>query len=222
MKILALEFSSSQRSVAVVQTTPHEPGKISASEVIEASGRSTKAFEMIDKVLHLAQFEREQIDCLAIGLGPGSYTGIRSAIALAQGWQLALGVKLLGISTAECLAEQARLEGMNGPIAVIIDAQRNEFYLGTFDVSQEGVRPIEPLRLASFSQVQQCEKVGNLLVGPEVTNWFPGGRIIFPRAMMIGRSAIGRIDFVSGEQIEPIYLRETAFVKAPRSPGPPA
>jgi hypothetical protein len=48
-----------------------------------------------------------------------------------------------------------------------------------------------------------------------VTNWFPEGRLVFPRATMLGQLASGRSDFVAGEKLEPIYLRETKFVKAP-------
>jgi len=99
MKILALEFSSSQRSVAVVQ-----PG-----EFHEAVG-SNEPFAMIEDALREAKCEREQIDCIAVGIGPGSYTGIRSAISIAQGWQLARSIKILGISSTECLAAQAHAD----------------------------------------------------------------------------------------------------------------
>ena len=46
---------------------------------------------MIEDVLARSQMEREQIEVLAVGLGPGSYTGIRVALSMAQGWQLARG-----------------------------------------------------------------------------------------------------------------------------------
>ena len=46
---------------------------------------------MIEEALREAGLEREQIEVLAVGLGPGSYTGIRVALSLAQGWQLASG-----------------------------------------------------------------------------------------------------------------------------------
>src|SRR4051812_32517277 len=111
MKILALEFSSPQRSVAIVQARSDAP---SISEVIETGGRETKAIGMIDQTLRDAQLEREQIDCVAVGLGPGSYTGIRAAIAFAQGWQLARGLKLLGVSSVECMAEQTHADGLSG------------------------------------------------------------------------------------------------------------
>ena len=48
-----------------------------------------------------------------------------------------------------------------------------------------------------------------------MTHWFPTGRVLFPRAATLGQLARDRTDFVAGERMEPIYLRETRFVKAP-------
>jgi tRNA threonylcarbamoyl adenosine modification protein YeaZ len=214
MKILALEFSSPQRSVAVVQQrTDAEP--LALGEAIETGARSTNALGLVEKALRQAQLDRTQIECLVVGLGPGSYNGIRLAIALAQGWQLARPVKLLGISTAECLAAEAQAEGIFGRVQVVIDAQRGEFYLAGYDLSAEMSREIEPLRLATLPEVQACHQAGGIIIGPEVTNWFPGSRVLLPRAATLGRLAQGRTDFVPGEKLEPIYLRATQFVKAP-------
>jgi tRNA threonylcarbamoyl adenosine modification protein YeaZ len=217
MKMLALEFSSPQRSVAIVQI-PAAAGahtSPSVSEVIETGGRATKAIGMIEQALRDAHVEREQIDCVAVGLGPGSYAGIRAGIAFAQGWQLARNVKLLGISSVECIAEQAFADGLTGTINIVIDAQRNEFYLGQYSLSEAGWTELNPLRLATFAEVQQIERDGQILIGPEVTKWFPAGRIVFPRAAVLGQIGLRRNDFVPGEKLEPIYLRETTFVKAP-------
>jgi len=93
MKILALEFSSPQRSVALVEANP-PANPATLSEIVEVEGRITNALPLVEQSLREAGVEREQIDCLAIGIGPGSYAGIRSAIALAQGWQLAREIKL--------------------------------------------------------------------------------------------------------------------------------
>jgi tRNA threonylcarbamoyladenosine biosynthesis protein TsaB len=217
MKILALEFSSPQRSVAVVQpAVGHAPHAApSVSEVVETGGRATRAIGMIEAALGDAKLEREQIGCIAVGLGPGSYAGIRAGIAFAQGWQLARNVKLLGISSAECIAEQALLDGLIGTISVVIDAQRNEFYLAQYSLSEKGWTEIQPLHLATLVEVKEVERVGQSLIGPEVTKWFAGGRIVFPRAAVLGRMALRRSNFVAGEKLEPIYLRETSFVKAP-------
>jgi tRNA threonylcarbamoyladenosine biosynthesis protein TsaB len=232
MTILALEFSSPQRSVAVLRTDC----AVVAAKVVEAGGHGSNVFRMIEQVLAGAKIEREQIDVITIGLGPGSYTGIRAAISIAQGWQLgfagpeqdnscqtmasaqrrlARGVKLLGVGSAECLAAQARAEKILGCVSVVIDAQRNEFYLATYEVTPESWRETAPLKILSLAGVQSRATEGGILIGPEVTKWFPGGRIIFPRAAALAELAARRSDFVPGEKLEPVYLRETNFVKSP-------
>ena len=196
MKILALEFSSIQRSVAVAEL--NLPGALSAREAIEIGAHSNKPFEMIEEVLKQSGIEREQIERLAVGVGPGSYTGIRAAIAIAQGWQLAAGTPAQGLSSAEAVAAQAHAEGLTGPIAVIIDAQRGEFYLARHELSSLSWREVEPLRLASLAEVTACQTNGDLLVGPEVLNWFPKAKTIFPRASMLATLASARSDFTPG------------------------
>ncbi|HKQ37031.1 MAG TPA: tRNA (adenosine(37)-N6)-threonylcarbamoyltransferase complex dimerization subunit type 1 TsaB [Verrucomicrobiae bacterium] len=111
MKILALEFSSEQRSVAVV-----EDGTV-LGEACEKTGKHTQAFALMAAALAQAGIEREQIECVAVGLGPGSYMGTRIAIAIAQGWQLARGVKTAGVSSAEAVARQGAEGGPAGPEA---------------------------------------------------------------------------------------------------------
>ena len=214
MKILALEFSSPQRSAAVVQTLT-VAGKLAVGEAIETIAHATNALGLVEEALRQAQLDRTQIECVAVGLGPGSYNGIRLSLALAQGWQLAREVKLLGITTAECLAAEAQAARISGHAHVVIDAQRGEFYLASYDLSQKACREIEPLRLASLQDVQARLQTGGVIIGPEVTKWFPGSRVLFPRASTLGRLAQGRTDFVPGEKLEPIYLRPTQFVKAP-------
>ncbi len=209
MTILALEFSSSQRSVALARG-----GRVLA-ETSETGGRETHAFGMIENVLAAAKIGRAEIECLAVGLGPGSYTGIRVALSIAQGWQLATGVKLLGIGSAECLAAQAQAEKMFGRVNVVIDAQRGEFYLATFEITAEGAREISPLKIVTVPEIETHASAGEILIGPEMTKRFPSGKVLFPQAAMLATLAATRTNFVAGEKLEPIYLRETNFVKAP-------
>lgn len=213
MKILALEFSSPQRSVAFVDAKPGGP-VLYAGELVRTGGRATPALAMILEALDQAGVERETIGCLTVGLGPGSYHGIRAAIALAQGWQLARGTRLLGISSVECIAAQAHADGLRGSVTVAVDAQRGELYVANYEISVSGWREVQPLRLGPVKEVQATMKAGQVLVGPEVTRWFAGGRIVFPRAETLGRLAASQTDFVPGEKLEPIYLRTTTFVKA--------
>ncbi|MGB7746931.1 MAG: tRNA (adenosine(37)-N6)-threonylcarbamoyltransferase complex dimerization subunit type 1 TsaB [Verrucomicrobiia bacterium] len=217
MTILALEFSSGQRSVAVVRRGPGGASFVT-SEVVESGAGGTRAFGMIEDALREAGLEREQVEVIAVGLGPGSYTGIRVALSVAQGWQLASrdgGIKLLGISSAECVAAQAQAEKIFGRVNVVIDAQRNEFYLAAHEISAAGRREVEPLRIATRTEAESRTDTNEILIGPEVARWFPNGRMVFPRAAFLGQLALSRSDFLSGDKLEPIYLRETNFVKAP-------
>lgn len=214
MKILALEFSSPQRSVAVLNS----PDQV--SEIVETGGGANGPLVMIDEALREAKLEREQIECVVVGTGPGSYTGIRGAIALAQGWQLGRPIKLPGISSAECVAAQAQADGMTGRISVVIDAQREEFYVATYEISERDRREVEPLKIIAGAELQQRKGGGSILIGPEVTRWCASGRIVFPGAAMLASLALNRTDFIAGEKLEPIYLRETKFVKAPPARTP--
>ena len=209
MKILALEFSSRERSVAVLA----EGGLCVTA--METGGRDVHALELIGRALAEARLEREQIECLVVGLGPGSYTGIRAAIAVAQGWQLALPVKLLGIGSAECLAAQAQEWGWFGAVNIAIDAQRNEFYLARYEIGPDKRQEIAPLKLASFHDVAVHLKAGEIVTGPDADKLLAGGRALYPSAVTVALLATGRTDFVAGEKLEPVYLRETSFVKAP-------
>lgn len=185
-----------------------------AAEAVEAGGQKVLALGMVEAVLREAQIEREQIEVIAVGLGPGSYTGIRAAIALAQGWELARPVKSLGLSSADAIAAETQAAGLRGRVAVVIDAQRQEFYLALYDLDAAGARKIEPLRLVTRTQVEAAAGKA-VVIGPEADRWFGGARRIFPRASTLGRLARDCTQFVAGEHLEPIYLRPTTFVKSP-------
>lgn len=231
MKILALEFSSSERSAAVLDP---QTGRVFESKA--QGGQGTAAFHLIETALAQASLDRKAIDCIAVGLGPGSYAGIRIAIAIAQGWQLARETRLLGISSVEALALDAQIAKIYGNVTIAIDAQRGEFYLATYSIGPgmhslsptggedqgEGAsgnharrKQITPLQLASAADAKVKADSGDIMVGPEATKWFPNGRILFPSARSIATLAKDQKDFRSGDRMEPIYLRETSFVKAP-------
>jgi tRNA threonylcarbamoyladenosine biosynthesis protein TsaB len=203
MMILAFEFSAAQRSVAVARD-----GVILAESAETGGYRVTNAFGLTEKVLAAAKISRAEIEVIAVGLGPGSYTGIRAAIAVAQGWQLARGVKLLGISSADGLAAQAQAAKIFGRVNVVIDAQRDEFYLGCWEISETECQAMAPLKIVSATEIAARETAGEICVGPEMK------RVLFPSAAMVARLATGRTDFVSGEKLEPVYLRAVSFVKS--------
>ena len=208
MKILALEFSSARRGVAVSEGD-HVLG------LAEGDGLTPGPFELIESALRAAGVEREEIECIAVGLGPGSYTGVRSAIALAQGWQLALGVKLRGVSSADVLAATAHTAGIRGLTAVVIDALRGEYYVLSTAIGDNGWFPIDELKLLNHRAAQLPVLSNVTFLSPDPKLPFANVTHLAPSARELARLASQRTDFQPGEKLEPIYLRETTFVKAP-------
>lgn len=213
MKMLSLEFSSSRRSAAVLEAdadSSHELGR-----AVESQGRHTRAFHLIETALAQAGLAREAVESLAVGLGPGSYTGIRIAIAIAQGWQLARDVRLLGAGSLEALAWQVARARQEGSFAVAVDAQRREFAVATCRAVAGGLDAMGPLRLVPFEALRDLAKSGLPVLGPDLPPELGGATEVFPEAAAVGALAARSGGFVSGERLEPIYLRASAYTKAP-------
>lgn len=191
MKILALEFSTLRRSVALV-----EEGCV-IRDGFEEARRGGSPFPLIKQIL-----DNEQPDALAIGLGPGSYTGIRSSIAIAQGWNLSKNILAAGVSSAEAIAFESWSMEMRGEVEIAIDAQRGEIYSVVYSLSEDGFQ--ERLQL----EIRKAPRGIGTLIGPDAP------KKIFPSAINVALIAEER-KLVSPETLEAIYLRETTFVKAP-------
>jgi tRNA threonylcarbamoyl adenosine modification protein YeaZ len=209
MKILALEFSSPLRSVAIARVEPDGQTEILAS-LADADFRGVTGMMLIDRAFQQARLKPGDISHFVVGLGPGSYTGVRFAIAVAQGWQLGRGVKTIGISSTSCLAEDARLRGISGEVTLIVDAQRGEVYLYKYHLGSEGAREVEPLRIAPRIAIP----TNAVVIGPEASRFVPGALDLSPSAETLATLVNLGISIPS-EQLEPVYLRETTFVKAP-------
>jgi tRNA threonylcarbamoyl adenosine modification protein YeaZ len=214
MKMLALEFSSAHRSAAVAEVARGNV-QILGTGTAENT-RAVTGLELIDSALQRSRFSPKDIDVIAIGLGPGSYVGIRSAIALAQGWQLAREVRLVGVSTVELIAAAAQANGIYGEVTIVIDAQRNEVYAAKYEVSATVLRIIEPLQIRARTQIPPGK-----IVGPEASRLIAGATDLYPTAAFLAGVAADPTEYQRGEELEPIYLRESSFVKAPpaRFPG---
>ena len=201
MKILALDFSTLRRSAAVVD----ENGRV-ISAVTQEARRAGSPFPLIAQVL--GNLTAADIDAIAVGLGPGSYTGIRSSLAIAQGWNLARNVPCAGISSADAIAFEAGQEGLRGEVEVVIDAQRGEVYSAIYNVNSEGCSLVRALKILPAPET-------HFFIGPEATRWNEEARIIEPNAVAIGKLAAKSKEFTAPENLSAIYLREPSFVKAP-------
>lgn len=209
MKILALEFSSPVRGVAVAVDG------VVRGKADERGGRGVHSFRLIDAVLRESGLQREEIDCIAVGTGPGSYAGIRIAIAIAQGWQLACGVKLRGINSADGLAAHVAGQGEEKHFYVGIDAQREELFLARYEVTASSVRIVAPFHRAEEADWERIA-AGEICYRPDLLETNQQGMIALPPpAATLARLASERRDSIAGFAMEPVYLRRAEFVKAP-------
>ncbi len=201
MNLLAFEFSTDRRSVALLSS-----GTVLAEAVHEGS-RHTPVFELVSRVLAEAGVERGTVDHLAVGLGPGSYTGVRIAISAVQGWRLGRECRVAGINSFDALARQITTPGTTW---LAVDAQRDEFAV----VPAAGGSRIGPIELVSRAELQRRVDAGQPVVGPEVVRRLGSGRSLSPSAADIGRIAFQAGEWIEAEQLAPLYLREAAFVRS--------
>ena len=218
MICLAFEFTSDRRSVAISDGCQRV-----LSQVFHDRGRTTPVFHLIDQALAEAQVARASIERLAISIGPGSYTGIRLAIAAAQGWHLATGVDVVAVDTFEALLRQTQRPVVAGPRVLCVNAQRQEFAVREWN----GQSWAGPLHLESADLLLQRITGGQPVFGPDLGTWIRGlpsasselaaradALEAFPQASDVALLGANN-DPVPPETLAPVYLREVSFVKAP-------
>ncbi len=220
MICLAFEFTSDRRSVAI-----SDGDQRVLSQVVHDRGRTTPVFHMIEQALAEAQVARASIERLAISIGPGSYTGIRLAIAAAQGWHLATGIDVVAVDTFEALLRQTQRPAVAGPRVLCVNAQRQEFAVREWD----GQGWAAPLHLESADLLLQRIIAGKAVFGPDLGTWIRGlpststsselaaradALEAYPQASDVALLGANN-NPVPPETLAPVYLREASFVKAP-------
>jgi tRNA threonylcarbamoyl adenosine modification protein YeaZ len=153
------------------------------------------------------------LKALAVGTGPGNFTGVRIAVAAARGLALGLGIPAVGVTRLEALTY-----GLPRPVTVIEDARRGEVYVQDFlPQGPEGAR------LSGISDLLVLYGPGNALVGSaaaEVTRQWHGAAVEppFPLAEAIARIGAERAT-APQPRPAPFYLRG-ADAAPPADPPP--
>ena len=130
--ILAIDTAFGPIGVALVSVA----GETIASEtILDALGaQAEKLPPLVERMLAQTQLPASALRRIAVTVGPGAFTGVRVGLAFAKGLALVLKVPLLGYTTLECLAAQARAaRGGAASYACVIDARRGEGYAQGFD-----------------------------------------------------------------------------------------
>lgn len=124
MYLLALESSTSLASVALL--TPH--GITLREDDGSAAKASDTMLAMVDAVLAHARVSKHELSAIAYGQGPGAFTGLRTACAVAQGMAFGLQLRVIGITSLQALAEQAYTQQGSMQVMAVLDARMNEVY----------------------------------------------------------------------------------------------
>jgi tRNA threonylcarbamoyladenosine biosynthesis protein TsaB len=220
MKILALDTSTLQASVCV-----GEDENVRASRNHIVTTHSESLLLLIDECLRAAQLTIADIDVIACGAGPGSFTGLRIGLATAKGLCFAVDKPLVMVSSLAALA----LGAGEGPCCVAVDAFKNEVYAARFDVHAEDVQLLGDERVLSPGEL--ATELGAAapitLVGNATQKYpsllLPGVRSLerLPDAVhiaLLGRPRARAGDFDDVATAAPRYIRpsEAELVKAGR------
>jgi tRNA threonylcarbamoyladenosine biosynthesis protein TsaB len=184
---------------------------------------------LVDKLLTQARKAPRDIKGIAVGTGPGSFTGVRLGIAAAIGMAQALAIPVTGLSSYLTMAV-----GSGHPLALVLgDAHQGMLYAACYRQGQQGWEPVFPETLMSLSKVAAALPLncGGIVTGPEASQYhtvlkktrpdwelMPGEQQL-PEAEMTIQIADGTIPTnlektlpkggMPVREISPIYLRRT-------------
>ncbi len=231
MKLLALDTSTEACSVALWQ----DGQSLSLDEVCPQQ-HSKRVLPMIQQLLSEAGLGLSQLDGIVFGRGPGSFTGVRIGVGVAQGLAFGADLAVYGVSTLAAMAQAAqRLHGANQVVAAI-DARMAEVYLAAYQRAADSdlmqlvgeEMAIKPQLLTSpifaLGSMAECWAVGTgwQTYAAQLQQWQSAQlseQILYPSAqdmLTLAIPALAAGQFVAAELAEPVYVRdEVTWQKLP-------
>lgn len=219
LRLLAIDTATEACSAAL----------LIGDEVIERSEIAPRRhaeliLPMIEALLGEAGISRRQIDAIAVGRGPGAFTGVRLAISVAQGLALGLDIPVVPVSSLAALAQDAPAD-IDAPILAVIDARMGEVYAGTFlrdadamvaPIGLESVGPASRLVLPKVPARWSIVGSGWGAYRDALSAHLPQPPVFadgtrFPQARAIARLAAPQLAAGRGVAAEfalPVYLRD--------------
>lgn len=217
MNLLAIETATESCSAALLVD-----GRLLARSELAPRRHAELLLSMCDALLSEAGLRRADLDALAVGCGPGAFTGVRLAVSAAQGIALALDLPVVPVSSLAALAMQAPDNGAD--LLAVIDARMGEIYAGSFRRGEDGLvaplgsetvgaaaalalPPSRAWNVVGSGWASYGEALATRLPTPPV--WADGER--YPQAIDIARLAapLARAgQGIAAEHVLPVYLRD--------------
>lgn len=230
MKFLALDTSTEACSVALALD-----GQILALDEVCPQQHSKRILPMVQQLLADAGVSLHQLDGIIFGRGPGSFTGVRIGVSVAQGLAFGADLPVFGVSTLAAMAQAAAIQQNATEVIAAIDARMAEVYIAAFTLDEAGLmqaitpeiaaKPAalpEVLTSLSFtSQVlgvgtgwqtypQALQQLAPALIAEAIL--YPSAQFMLPFASRAWQQQL----FVSAELAEPVYVRdEVTWQKLP-------
>lgn len=216
MRFAAFETSTEWCSVALWLD-----GEIASIEEPVGSRHSERVLPMLEELLKSRKVAASQLDAVAFGAGPGSFTGLRIACGVAQGIAHARGIPALGVSTLEAIAEESGA----ARVLACLDARMGEVYCSAHERRAGTWREVLPASCASPASLPVPEGGGWVGCGNGFAAYGPMGLAkvlpeLHPTALAVARLAAPRL--AAGEGVEaamavPVYVRDkVAYTEAER------
>ncbi len=218
MNILGLETSSIVCSVGLT----NERGFTVERSLIDPHIHSEKLLTLIGDVLRRAELTVQNLDAVAVSVGPGSFTGLRIGLSTAKGLCVSLEKPLIAIPTFESIASMAWEDNQQyGRINIALDAKQGEFYIGSQERKDKGgsirasigvlgpdeIRAMEPANGSSAWITDRTDILVNAGVLPtKVYDYilFCGGRTV----ATLGLARFRRNELADLASVEPMYLKD--------------
>jgi tRNA threonylcarbamoyladenosine biosynthesis protein TsaB len=221
MKILAIETSTTACSVALLIED-----EIKFLHKIAPMQQAKLILPMINDILESNNIKLNQLDALAFGCGPGSFTGVRIAISVMQGLAYASQIPLISISSLAAVAQAAYTDLGWKKLLVAMDARINEVYYGAYQINEHGLayligeETVCPPQQVKFSEENDWYGVGNgwqvyheqLAKQPVAID---DTRLPLATAVaLLAKQKHQERDWVSPAEALPVYLRNNVAIKS--------
>lgn len=184
MLLLALDTSTRYSSVALC--SEHE--FLGEYTWYSGNNHSIELFEYTQRLCAQAQVSLRQVELIAVAIGPGSFNGVRVALAMAKALAFALRKPLVGVSTLDILAFQQCAYGVQRPVCALLEAGRSEVYAACY--------LFDELHTIHGELSHQIKRLGDyLLVTPQqlvaylqehMSAWLGSANVQFPTVLFCG------------------------------------